>query len=162
MTNIKKAFQFAKAKHKGQRYGDWEYTKHLQDVVSVLERFNHTDKDLIIAGYLHDIIEDTSATFSEIKEKFGIRVASLVNAVTDGPGKTRKQRKARAYSLIPKVPDAILIKLADRIANVENAFKTKSYLLDMYKKEHKDFVKALYIPDQAEEMWNHLQTYILK
>ena len=162
MTNIEKAFAFAKVRHKGQRYGSWEYTKHLQDVVDVLKRFRYLTEDLIIAGYLHDIIEDTKTTTNEIENLFGSRIAQLVDAVTDGAGKNRRERKARPYSLIPKVKDAILIKLADRIANVENAFRSKSKLLNMYKKEYASFRKALYKPDEAKEMWNHLENLQIK
>lgn len=56
-------------------------------------------EDLIVAGHLHDTIEDTPLTLREIRKKFGPKVASLVKAVTEPMGKSwevRKRHKIRA------------------------------------------------------------------
>ena len=67
---IQEAIAFAHLAHQGQFYGDVRYTKHLEDVVVVLYRFGHTDDDLICAGWLHDVIEDTPKTYQDIKKIF--------------------------------------------------------------------------------------------
>jgi hypothetical protein len=80
-------------------------------------------------------------------------VARLVHAVTNEPGQNRRARHAATYPKIREAGDnAITLKLADRIANVEAG----GNLVGMYKKEHEDFKRALYTPGQAEEMWAHL------
>ena len=61
-------------------------------------------------------------------------------------------RAALTYPKIRASADAVRLKLADRIANVENGGK----LVDMYRREYEDFRRALYTPGQADPMWAHL------
>jgi len=79
------------------------------------------------------------------------RVAALVDAVSDGQGANRKERKERPYALIPTVPDAILLKLADRIANLENGYASESNLIAMYTKEQPYFEERLYNAEKVEK-----------
>lgn len=77
------------------------------------------DVTVLQAAILHDTIEDTDTTPEEIAREFGPEVCALVVEMTDDmslPGTERKQRQiARAAHLSP---DAKLIKIADKIANV--------------------------------------------
>lgn len=143
---------FAHVKHVGQSYGTGPYTDHLRAVEKVLRDFEVTDMDLLTSAYLHDVVEDTPTKLKEIAELFGDRVAELVGAVTNEPGENRKIRAALTYPKIRGVKDAVCLKLADRIANVEHGGK----LVQMYKKEHEDFRRALYTKGQYEAMWTHL------
>jgi (p)ppGpp synthase/HD superfamily hydrolase len=145
---------FATIKHAGQTYSSGlPYTHHLAAVESVLRRFQVVDEDLLTASWLHDVVEDTETKLKEIEEMFGPAVARLVHAVTNEPGQNRRARHAATYPKIREAGDnAITLKLADRIANVEAG----GNLVGMYKKEHEDFKRALYTPGQAEEMWAHL------
>jgi (p)ppGpp synthase/HD superfamily hydrolase len=67
------------------------------------------DRYIITATYLHDVLEDTDTTYTEIKNKFGKKVADLVKEVTK-----------KGYNYFPhlKSRDAILIKYADRLSNL--------------------------------------------
>lgn len=143
---------FATVRHGTQTYGGLPYTHHLAAVERVLVRFGITDEDMLTAAWLHDVVEDTGTKAKEIAEMFNDRVASLVSSVTNEPGENRKVRAALTYPKIRASADAVRLKLADRIANVENGGK----LVDMYRREYEDFRRALYTPGQADAMWAHL------
>jgi (p)ppGpp synthase/HD superfamily hydrolase len=134
--------------HKGQYYDEiFPYEKHLDDVVSVLLKHGY-DGDYIIAGYLHDIIEDTTVSYNKIKSYFGINVAEIVYCVTDELGRTRKERKTKTLPKIRENHDAIIVKLADRIANISHGGK-----IQMYAKEYKEFKNELWIPGVGDSLW---------
>ena len=130
--------------HGNQKYGDHPYEVHLDHVVGVLRRFGVEDTDLLAAGYLHDVVEDTEATTKIVELFTNERVAELVDAISDGEGRNRKERKERPYRLIPTVEDAIILKLSDRIANLENGHANESSLVGMYRKEQPYFEERLY------------------
>jgi orotate phosphoribosyltransferase len=135
--------------HGSQIYGDnaslTPYSTHLSVTVDILAEMLPYNPFLLAAGWLHDCLEDTEETAETLSSK-GIPgvVVSLVDACTDGEGKNRRERKERPFRMIPSVTNAILIKLADRIANTENAQKLgKDDLLNMYRKENPDFHERL-------------------
>jgi len=153
----KEARMVAVKAHGHQDYdGIFPYEKHLDDVVAVLIRFGFDNK-FIIAGYLHDAVEDGSISYNKILRYFGKEIAEMVYCVTDELGRNRKERKAKTYEKLKENPDAIVIKVADRIANIEHGGK-----VDMYRKEHPDFMEALHphSPQDAEDLWRHLERLI--
>lgn len=137
--------------HGDKKYGDLPYQVHLDHVAGVMQRFGVTDPDIVAACFLHDALEDTEATPKVLVTLTNERVAALVDAVTDGKGSNRKERKERPYALIPTVPDSILLKLADRIANLENGHANESSLVGMYQKEHAEFEARLYDAAKVEK-----------
>jgi (p)ppGpp synthase/HD superfamily hydrolase len=159
------AFQSARtmavAAHGDQRYGEQPYSDHLEEVVAVLHRFgasleNEATAPLLVAAWLHDSVEDTALGHEEVAVTFGPVVADLVWRVTDEPGRNRKERKAATYPKIAADETAILLKLADRIANVESSIRYELRLLEMYRKEQQSFQAALRPHCQselAERMW---------
>ncbi len=160
-----RAYEFAKLKHAGQDYGGQPFEYHLFQVVGVLKRFGIYDPDLLASGWLHDSIEDTDTTYDVLVAAFGEPVAKLVWAVTDSEGKNRKERKASMYPKVRATPKAILLKLADRIANVEEGIKTRAKIRFMYLKEHDQFMEELFsgrlallqdTDPRARKMWAHL------
>jgi len=151
---LKVARFYATVKHAGQPYGVLPYTHHLAAVEGVLKRFGYIEEHLLVAAWLHDVVEDTGTKLKEVAEMFGDAVANLVGAVTNEPGDNRKVRAALTYPKIRSVNNGVTLKLADRIANVENGGK----LVHMYKKEYEDFRRALYTECENEEMWDHLDT----
>ena len=164
MTNAEKARAYAEQKHAGQIHGTRPFTTHLGEVVSALHEFGHLDDDLTAAAWLHDVVEDTPVTIEEIYSEFGNRIGDLVDALTDGPGKTRVEKKQKPYSTIPKVPGAVLVKLADRIANVRHTIaatepQAEKYY-EMYKREHAGFCKALNQSGESKEMWEMLDNLL--
>lgn len=151
------ALVFAREYHGAQRYGkapnDVPYEAHLEAVAEVLRRFGYgNDGVLMSAAYLHDVIEDTCATRAELAERFGTRIADIVDAVSDPPGASRAERKAAAYPRIAGCEGAVIVKLADRIANVEAG----GPMVDRYRAEQASFRAALQRDGVADEMWRTL------
>lgn len=143
---------------KGQLYGVLPYTHHLAAVEQVLRYFNEENNDILIAAWLHDIVEDTDVKLRDIEENFGPNVAHLVGAVTSEEGPNRKTRNALTYPKIRKAgSDAVALKLADRIANVNSGGSS----FPMYQKEHDDFKFALYDSNHKNDnMWDQLDYLI--
>lgn len=139
-----RARRYAELRHAGQVYAaEAPYSVHLENVVAVLARFGITNPVMVCAAWLHDTIEDTGTSYNDIRGRFGHDVAELVYAVTSELGRNRKERNAKTYPKIVEAGhDAIQLKLADRIANVEYGLAT-SGKADMYAKEFKDFEAVL-------------------
>jgi (p)ppGpp synthase/HD superfamily hydrolase len=135
------ARSFAEVAHGDQKYGKHPYVKHLAAVRAVLEDFGFSG-DLGVAAWLHDVLEDTKVTSDQLELAFGSTVTHLVWAVT-GVGVNRKERNECAYGRIERNPKAIILKLADRIANVEACAKTRDHRLGMYRQEHVAFKARL-------------------
>ncbi len=109
---------FAIRKHGAKMYGRAPYVVHLDAVHHVLSALGFSG-DILVAAYLHDVVEDTPTRADEIARRFGPVVAELVDAVS-GVGETRDEEWA---SVVPKIraigDSAANLKLADRIANSE-------------------------------------------
>lgn len=149
--------------HRGKTYDIFPYEKHLMDVEDNIKRFGYAG-DFIIAAQLHDTIEDGDLTYNKIKKAFGENVAEMVLACTDPSDvRNRKEKKLRVYAKLNEYPDAIIIKLADRIANIEHSIRFKNNdKTKMYRDEHEDFTKALKRPNHATEMWDYLENIFVK
>ena len=142
---VQEACEFAVRAHGDQKYGVKPYYYHLRAVVSTLQAFTIWDKDILAAAYLHDVLEDTDTTCFELNKVFNSKICSIVDACTDGEGKNRKARKERPYTLIPTVPGAVQVKIADRLANaLSNLVEGNLSIAKMYKKEHPQFQDRLY------------------
>lgn len=123
IIGIARALDFAARKHAGQRRKGLKaepYVNHLTEVALLLaEASDGADPGLVMAGLLHDTIEDTETSREELVEAFGEDVASLVAEVTDDPGLLRDERRRRQVQTAPaKSVRARMIKLADKIANL--------------------------------------------
>lgn len=150
---------FALEGHGDQKYAEFPYWKHLFDVVVVLLHFGIEDEDVLAAAWSHDVVEDTPKTLDELREATSTEVARLVDAVTDCPGATRKERKLATYQkLLIAGPKAIRVKVADRIANTEFSFEAQSRQFAMYMKEYPLFRETLRDPTDliTLPMWDHL------
>lgn len=77
--------------------------------------------DTLCAAILHDVLEDTKRTASEIEGRFGKGVLSIVQEVTDDKSKTKEERRALQleHMLVASRP-ARLVKVADKISNVRD------------------------------------------
>lgn len=156
--SVKKAREFALKAHGEQKYGEDPYSVHLDAVAEVLRRFGWKEDYYLQAGYLHDVLEDTEAKVTDVLAAFGPDVTRLVMAVTDQPGPSRKVRKAKTYPIIRGTPGAIVIKLADRIANVESAKRHGHQgLLKMYTDEQPGFEAICRTGGPVGAMWGHLR-----
>lgn len=164
---IGQARKVAVRAHDGQLYGKQiPYSWHLEQVFNVLLRFQIADGNILAAAWLHDILEDTDVfTPESLAEKFNPHIAQIVWAVSDGPGATRAERKARMYKEVPLVDGALSVKLADRIANVEASYSLADGRdkLVMYRREHAYFAEQLFsirgIPSEFR-MWQYLDVLL--
>lgn len=118
---LTKALLTASKAHMSQRRksDDSPYINHLIEVQSLLATSaNVKDEDIIIAGLLHDVIEDSDVTQMQIQGEFGSRIASLVAAVTDDKTSPLEKRRELAIKKLEKAPKSVkLIKLADICSN---------------------------------------------
>jgi hypothetical protein len=147
--------------------GGRPYVDHLDAVVAVLRRFGYGDEQnslhqcLMLAGLGHDLREDTRAGLIQIRVFLGPAVLTLIEAVTNEPGENRAERHLKTYPKIAATPWATMVKLADRIANIEASIGQPTNHLGMYKAEHPGFRAALYVPGRPEEpMWQALDALL--
>ena len=118
-----KAIHFAAEMHRNHRRKDPNATPYINHPIFVAwiiaEIGGIRDLHVLIAALLHDAIEDTGTTATEIGEMFGERIKSLVLELTDDKALPRELRKRlqteRASQLSPA---AVLITLGDKISNV--------------------------------------------
>lgn len=156
---IERAREIAQTAHQGQKYGGHPYMYHIEKVVQIAKKLGYS-QDVIIACYLHDTLEDTNLTREEIEEIFGKHIADVVYAVTDEPGANRKERKSKTYQKIKAIPDAIAVKLCDRIANVQESLSGNEGLFKMYKKEQPAFEFALR-DSSNQRAWDILDSMLM-
>lgn len=122
---IRRAYEFSAKAHKGQRRRSGEpYLQHPIAVAGVLTSLK-TDVTAIIAGLLHDTLEDTLATPEELEKEFGKDVVHLVDGVTKiGKITFRNYEEKQAENfrkMVLSMADdirVVLIKLADRLHNM--------------------------------------------
>ncbi len=125
IANLEKAFEFAKRLHDGQfRISEEPYIIHPMEVVKILISLR-ADIHTLMAGFLHDILEDTDTKPEEIKELFGEDVLNLVQGVTKLGKlqfKSKEERQAENFRkmFIAMANDVriIFLKLADRLHNM--------------------------------------------
>lgn len=138
MTNIiNKAKDFAILKHENQKYGDYPYSYHLNEVYELVCEANLSD-NLKMGAYLHDVLEDTSTTQKELAENFSEEISKMVFCVS-GFGKNRKERTQNIIDKLNQNPQYIDLKLCDRIVNMRHSKLTNLKLYEMYCKELPQF-----------------------
>ncbi len=134
-NRIRKALQFAARKHHNQFRKETEQLPYITHPFSValLLADAGADEDTIIAGLLHDTIEDTETNVQEIMDSFGERVSILVLAVSepkttsDGTIHDWKGRKSAYLGQLREAEDAaVLISMADKIDNIESELENSS------------------------------------
>lgn len=142
------AYEFAKKAHEGlKRHSGEPYIVHPICVAQILID-NDMDSATIIAGLLHDVVEDTKVTLKEIKETYGEDVAKLVDGVTKITSLEKEKSEVEADSLKKLIISmgsdirVIFIKLADRLHNM----RTIEFLKPEKQVRFANETKDLFIP----------------
>ena len=161
---INKAVIFAAIAHKNQKRKDPEsltpFIQHPVMVGIILQRAGFSD-DVIAAGILHDVLEDTKYTKEDLEKKFNKNIAELVNNVSEQdkslPWAERKKKYLEHIRKCP--PEAKAISAADKIHNIRSIIKSINEGIDIWTvfKRGKDiqigrFNKLLNI---LKETWEH-------
>jgi len=128
---VKKAYEFSEKHHKGQvRESGEPYLVHPLEVAILLAEMR-LDATAIVAGLLHDMVEDTTVTPEELKAEFGEQVAHIVEGVTkiskiEFASSEEAQAENVRKMVLAMMDDirVVLIKLADRLHNM----RTLKYL----------------------------------
>jgi len=122
---IQAAYEYAEKAHRNQkRFSGEPYIVHPLEVAKILAQLE-LDPETIMAGLLHDVVEDTGITLEDIQVKFGKEVALLVDGVTKLSRfefKSKEEQQAenlrKMFLAMAKDIRVILIKLADRLHNL--------------------------------------------
>ena len=150
LTKIRRAYEIARDAHKDQKRKSGEpYIIHPLCVAIILAELE-MDKDTIVAGILHDVVEDTVMTDDELKDIFGEQVALMVDGVTKltqlnwDADKVEMQAENLRKMFVAMAKDirVIIIKLADRLHNM----RTLQYMKPEKQKEKSRETIEIYAP----------------
>lgn len=125
--NIHKAIIFATKAHEGQlRKGtNIPYIVHPMEVMQILTE-NKCSESVIVAGILHDTLEDTSTTVEAIITNFGQTVCDLVKSESEDKSKTWKERKQATIDHLANASEEIQqICCADKLSNIKSIYADK-------------------------------------
>lgn len=148
-TMLRKAFLFAEKAHSGQKRSSGEdYIIHPVNVAATLIRL-HMDLDTIVAGLLHDVVEDCNVSPQEIEKEFNQGVADLVVGLTKISKikfKTKEESQIENFRkmVVAMAKDlrVIIVKLADRMHNM----RTLQYVSDEKQKKIAQETLDIYVP----------------
>jgi GTP pyrophosphokinase len=149
VNQLKKAYVYAARAHKGQTRRSGEpYLSHPLEVASMLADMK-LDSTTLLAGLLHDVLEDTDITAVDLRENFGQEVADLVEGVTKMSRVQESSPEVRQAETIRKIIltmindlRVIFIKLADRTHNL----KTLKFLPEDKQKQIAKETLDIYAP----------------
>ena len=117
-----KAKRFALERHGVQKYGDKPYGYHLEGVVRLVEARMQGDPMLstyVAATWLHDTLEDTTATYKDLVDEFGVCIAEVVQYLT----KVKGEEYETYMRKVLKSAIAREIKICDTLFNLTESFK---------------------------------------
>ncbi|MCR4629987.1 MAG: bifunctional (p)ppGpp synthetase/guanosine-3',5'-bis(diphosphate) 3'-pyrophosphohydrolase [Clostridium sp.] len=150
LSMIEKAYRIAFENHKDQKRKSGEpYIIHPICVAIILADLE-LDKETLTAGILHDVVEDTSMTYDQVKDEFGVEVAELVDGVTKltqiswhkDKLDIQAENLRKMFLAMAKDIRVILIKLADRLHNM----RTLQYMTPAKQQEKARETMDIYAP----------------
>lgn len=131
MSKILHAIQFATSAHEYQKRKGKEVSYIMHPLsVGLLLASSGAKEEVVIAGILHDTIEDTEVSYEDIEKEFGKKIADIVNDVTEQDKSLPwAERKRQALDHVTTMlPESVLVKTADVLHNMSDQ-------LEDYKKE---------------------------
>ena len=147
LAEIREAYDFARAAHYGQkRFSGEPYFSHVLEVAFILSELG-LDTESIVAGLLHDVLEDTNVKGEDVARIFGEEVFSLVEGVTkineidlDAAEEEKAENLRKVILATTKDIRVIIIKIIDRLHNMrtlkyapkEHQIRTARETLDIY------------------------------
>ena len=151
---ISKAIKFAEDSHINQtRKGtNIPYILHPLEAGIVVERLTtidgEPDEELVVAAILHDVYEDTGATYELVEKEFGRSVADLIHIQSEDKTKTWKQRKQHTIETLRnnKNVELEILTLADKLSNLRSTYKD-------YRKLGDSVWDKFNMKDIAEQKW---------
>lgn len=149
----KKAKEFAYKAHKGmKRKGkDTPFTYHLELVNKILKTLT-TDDEILAAGWLHDVIEDTPITLDELKKEFNSKICYYVDLETEDKSLPWKDRKLKQIEELRQNNfEVALIAYADKMANMTEMFDDYKII--------KDELWKRFNRGKDEQHWYYLEFY---
>lgn len=132
MIALKHALDCAAVWHRDQRRkypnADVPYVSHIAGVAAILSRHGFAE-DVVVAGALHDVLEDCGVTYDTLAATFGTNVADLVRHVSEEDKSLSWEERKRAYveHFAKKPWEAQAITLADKIDNFESIVVCAKY-----------------------------------
>jgi len=168
MTIITKAKRFAVVAHGDQKrkYTKQPYVVHPFAVGKLLATVTD-DEEIIAAGILHDVVEDTYATGTDIKIFFGDRVQKLVLEVTDvskpSDGNREIRKELDRQHIASSSPDGKTIKLADLIDNTYSIVEFDPDFAKVYMREKNKLLDILTEgnPELLKIAQDHVMNYFI-
>lgn len=126
MNTIEQAFQFALSAHHGQsrKLFDFPYIYHPMEVAKTLAE-SGMRTEVVVAGFLHDTVEDTDVTLDDIHQAFGAEVVRLVSSNTEDKTKSWEERKRHTLDTlrVANVEERALV-VADKLSNLYSLHRT--------------------------------------
>ncbi|MCR4656740.1 MAG: HD domain-containing protein [Lachnospiraceae bacterium] len=155
MNILEEAIIYATIMHQGKvrKFGNSPFILHPLEVAQILSTMTD-DVEVITAGILHDIVEDTDGTLEEIEGRFGKRVADLVSSESEDkyPGQSRedswKRRKEESLRVLKSSNDigVKMLWLADKLANVRS-------MAALYSERGEEFWQDFHQSDPDMQLW---------
>ena len=147
--NLKKnVLDFAVKAHNGQtrKYTGEDYIVHPMAVADMVERHGGSEVQ-VCAALLHDVVEDTTVTFDDIRDNFGGDIAIMVRWLTDtsmpSDGNRRIRKGIDAKRLAEAPAEAQFVKLADLIDNSSTIFRFDKPFSKQFHKEMTHLVEVM-------------------
>lgn len=156
MNLMERAAKFAEAAHEGQmrKYTGDPYVTHPARVVILLSEVGLSNQYALAAAMLHDVVEDTDVTISEIRDTFGPEVALMVDELTDVSTPADGNRAARKAldrrHTAAASPLSKMIKLADLIDNADSILRYDPSFAKVFLKEKALLLTEALTPHDGE------------
>ena len=161
MSKLDDAIRFATEAHSGQhrKVKNSPYIVHPLEALTICASLTD-EEDVLCASVLHDVVEDANRGLEEIEQKFGPRVAALVNCETEDkrrdlpPELTWHIRKEETLNrLKASVDEGVKIMwLADKLSNVRSFYMA-------YLKQGDAFWNMFHQKDKKEQAWYYKEIY---